>query len=192
MKKSQIYTFTGDNGSTGLVSGTRVSKSDDRIFLYGEVDELNSRIGLVVSFMRKEKDFVREINFLEDIQASLFDLGSNLAIESSKRSEWKLPAISPERVKQLEAEIDWMDAGLDPLKNFILPGGTIVASSIHLCRTCARAIERQMVGFANSTGEELPENGLKFVNRLSDYFFVLARSVNKHVGQPETIWKSTT
>lgn len=191
MNKSKIYTFTGDTGSTGLVSGTRVSKSDERISLYGEVDELNSRIGLVISFMRKEKDYAREINFLEEIQASLFDLGSNLAIESGKRAEWKLPTVSADRVKQLEAEIDWMDAGLDPLKNFILPGGTIVASSIHLCRTSARTVERKMVGFAQNTGEEMPEHSLKFVNRLSDYFFVLARSVNKQMGQTETPWKAT-
>ena len=191
MNKSKIYTFTGDTGTTGLVSGTRVSKSDDRISLYGEVEELNSHIGLVISFMRKENDDAREINFLEEIQASLFDLGSNLAIESEKRADWKLPTISAERVKQLEAEIDWMDAGLAPLKNFILPGGTIVASSIHLCRTSARTVERKMVGFTQDTGEEMPEHSLKFVNRLSDYFFVLARSVNKQMGQSETTWKAT-
>lgn len=189
MSKSKIYTFTGDAGETGLVSGSRVAKSDDRIDLYGELDELNSRLGYVVALMRTAKDLSREINFLENIQSSLFDLGSNLAIEASKRAEWKLPRISKETVSSVEAEIDWIDAGLDPLKNFILPGGTVLAASIHLCRTCTRAVERRMVAYSNSTGEELPENSLKLINRLSDYFFVLARNMNKQSGHNEPIWR---
>ena len=188
MSKSKIYTFTGDKGETGLVSGTRVSKADERIDLYGEVDELNTRLGYVVALMREKKDYSREINFLESIQSSLFDLGSNLAIEAHKRAEWKLPFVSADAIESLENEIDWMDAGLDPLKNFILPGGTLLAAATHLCRTNARSVERKMVAFSQHTGETLPENGLKFVNRLSDYFFVLARSINKKHGQAEPQW----
>jgi len=189
VSKSKIYTFTGDNGETGLVSGTRVSKSDERIAMYGEVDELNSRLGYVVALMRAEKDYSREINFLESIQSALFDLGSNLAIEAEKRAEWKLPTLTAQTLETLEGEIDWIDAGLDPLKNFILPGGTVLAAAIHLCRTSARCVERKMVAFELSTGEELPAQGLKYVNRLSDYFFVLARSINKKNGQSESLWQ---
>lgn len=188
MTKSKIYTFTGDDGKTGLVGGSRVSKADHRIALYGEVDELNSRMGLAVAMMRESKNFSRDVVFLEGIQSTLFDLGSNLACEPEKRGEWKLPVLTAERVQSLEAEIDWMDAGLTPLKNFILPGGTELAAQIHLCRTCARSVERKMVGFQQDEGEAMPENGLKFMNRLSDYFFVLARSVNKRAGVSEPIW----
>ena len=188
MTKSKIYTFTGDKGQTGLVSGSRVSKADLRIDLYGEVDELNSRLGYVVALMRVGKDFSRDISFLETIQSALFDLGSNLACEAEKRSEWKLPSITAAGVQQLEAEIDWIDAGLPVLKNFILPGGTPVAAAIHLCRTSARSVERRLVLFNEDTGEALPENGLQYINRLSDYFFVLARSVNKRQGLSEPLW----
>lgn len=189
MKKSKIYTQTGDTGETGLVSGSRVSKGDDRIDLYGEVDELNARVGLAVAWMRQEKDFLQEIAALESIQSQLFDLGSNLAIEADKLKDWKLPHLNEQSVLSLETEIDRMDAELEPLKNFILPGGTFLASALHLCRTGTRRVERQMVKFSETSGEELPAHGLRFINRLSDYFFVLARYTNKQVGQKETLWK---
>lgn len=191
MSKSQIYTHTGDQGQTGLVSGTRISKADERIALYGEVDELNSRLGYVVALMRTQKDLSREINFLESIQSALFDLGSNLAIEAEKRNEWKLPSVGPQKIKDLEAEIDWIDAGLTPLKNFILPGGTVLSAAIHLCRTSTRSVERKMVAHNLHTGEAMPENGLQFINRLSDYFFVLARNMNKKDGQSEILWQAS-
>lgn len=189
MKKSKIYTRTGDAGETGLVSGTRTPKSDARIMLYGEVDELNSRIGQLVSSLRSSTQFVQEMAFLEEIQSSLFDLGSNLACEAEKRSEWKLPQVSLGIVSRMEDSIDFMDAGLEPLKNFILPGGHETASFAHLCRTSSRTVERMMVNYQHETNEELPTNGLVFLNRLSDYFFVLARWLNKKNGMGETAWK---
>lgn len=189
MKKSKIYTRSGDKGETSLVSGTRTRKSDLRITMYGEVDELNSRIGWALSLLRSSADYQRVIERLERVQSSLFDLGSNLACEEVKRTEWKLPQVTPQNVIDLEADIDEMDLVLEPLKNFILPGGHQRASAIHLCRTCTRSVERKMVDFKLETGEELPENGLEFINRLSDYFFVLARWINKNEGITETAWK---
>lgn len=189
MKKSKIYTRSGDKGETSLVSGTRTRKSDLRIAMYGEVDELNSRIGWALSLLRSSPDYQRVVERLERVQSSLFDLGSNLACEEVKRTEWKLPQVTAQNVLDLEIDIDEMDQVLDPLKNFILPGGHQSSAAIHLCRTCTRSVERRMVDFKLETGEELPENGLEFINRLSDYFFVLARWLNKNEGVIETPWK---
>lgn len=189
MKKSNIYTRTGDKGETGLVSGTRTLKSDTRIDMYGDLDELNSRVGVVVSLMSEHADMLDIKKHLEEVQCSLFDLGSNLACEADKRDEWKLPQISKNSVVLLEEKIDEMESELNPLKTFILPGGHFIASQIHLCRTCSRSVERKMVDFMTTRQEPLPENALIFMNRLSDYFFVLARWVNKHFEINETPWK---
>ncbi|MFP5492824.1 MAG: cob(I)yrinic acid a,c-diamide adenosyltransferase [Bacteriovoracia bacterium] len=189
MKKSNIYTRTGDKGETGLVSGTRTLKSDSRIDMYGDLDELNSRVGVVISLMSEYEDMSEIKKHLEDVQCSLFDLGSNLACEADKRDEWKLPQISKNSVTLLEDKIDEMESELTPLKTFILPGGHFIASQIHLCRTCSRSVERKMVDFMTTRQEPLPENSLIFMNRLSDYFFVLARWVNKHFEINETPWK---
>lgn len=187
MKKSRVYTKTGDQGVTGLVSGSRISKADDRIDLYGELDELNSRIGLACAHL--PEGFAEEREVLRTIQSSIFDLGSNLACESSKRAEYKLPQISSHHVSELELEIDRMEEGLEPLKNFILPGGSIAGATFHLCRTNARAVERKLIAYHEHTREELPQNAVIFLNRLSDYFFVLARFVNHKAAQPEQAWK---
>lgn len=189
MSKSKIYTKTGDAGETGLVSGTRAPKSDARIMLYGEVDELNSRIGMLVASLRDFSQFAPQMAFLEEIQSALFDLGSNLACEADKRAEWKLPQVTTGVVGKLESQIDHMDGVLEPLKNFILPGGHTLSAQAHLCRTSCRAVERLMVNYSRESGEVLPENGLVFVNRLSDYFFVLARWLNKSMKVGETAWK---
>ena len=189
MKKSKIYTKTGDKGETGLVSGNRTSKSDIRIDLYGELDELNSRIGLSCSKLAQELEFQQTVNFLHHIQSAIFDLGSNLACEVENRAKYKLPQISDEFVKDLELEIDRLDHELPPLQNFILPGGTVLAASIHLCRTNVRTVERKLIQFFESTKEELPLNSIIFLNRLSDYFFVLARYVNKIKSVEEIEWK---
>lgn len=189
MKKSKIYTRSGDQGETSLVSGTRAKKSDLRINMYGEVDELNSRIGWAISLIRATGKYQKVANRLETIQSSLFDLGSNLACEEAKRSEWKLPQLKMENVLALENDIDEMDQQLEPLKNFILPGGHSIAAAIHLCRTSSRSVERNIVEFHHETGEGLPSLGLEFVNRLSDYFFVLSRWINKSESVIETPWK---
>lgn len=189
MKKSKVYTKTGDKGETGLVSGNRTLKSDVRIDLYGELDELNSRIGLTCSEMSQDLEFQQIINFLHHIQSAIFDLGSNLACEIDNRSKYQLPQISEEFVADLEFEIDKLDSELSPLKNFILPGGSVVSSLIHMCRTNTRSVERKIIHFQSTSKEELPQNSLIFLNRLSDYFFVLARYANKLKGVEEIEWK---
>lgn len=189
MKKSKIYTKTGDKGETGLVSGNRTLKSDGRIDLYGELDELNSRIGLSCSELALDLEFQQTVNFLHHIQSAIFDLGSNLACEVENRAKFNLPQISDEFIGDLELEIDRLDHELPPLKNFILPGGTVVAASIHLCRTNARTVERKLIHYYHTTKEELPVNSVIFLNRLSDYLFVLARYVNKIKSVEEIEWK---
>lgn len=188
MKKSKVYTRTGDKGTTALVSGARISKADLRIDLYGQVDELNSRVGMMVSFMREMNLFAAEITFLHRLQSALFDLGSQLATEVENREKYKLPKIKEEFIVEMEGEIDRMDAELLPMKYFILPGGSKAASAAHLCRTGTRYVERLLVGFAESTNEELPENSIQFINRASDYFFVLARYIEKKAGGSEISW----
>lgn len=187
MEKSKIYTKMGDNGETGLVGGTRISKSDSRIDLYGEVDELNSWIGVALCFM-PEQDFVKEVAFLKNIQSSLFDLGSNLACEAEQRATYKLPNLSESIIKGVEAEIDRYDHECPKLKNFILPGGDKAAAHFHLCRTVCRKIERKMIHFRELHKEELPELAAPFINRLSDYFFVLSRFINVKKGIVEVAW----
>jgi cob(I)alamin adenosyltransferase len=189
MKKSKVYTKTGDSGETGLVSGNRTLKSDLRIELYGELDELNSRIGLACSLLGTELKFIQVINFLHHIQSAIFDLGSNLACEVDNRERYNLPQISNEFIQDIELEIDKLDSELEPLKNFILPGGSIVSSSVHLCRTNARSVERKLVHYFNYTKEELPANSIVFLNRLSDYLFILSRYTNKIMGIEEITWK---
>jgi cob(I)alamin adenosyltransferase len=184
MKKADVYTRSGDNGTTGLVGGTRIKKSDPRINLYGGVDELNAHIGLGISFL--ESDFDKTI--LINIQSSLFDLGSNLACEKEKRIQFKLPKIKPINIEKIEKEIDRMDSTLLPLKNFILPGGTKSAACFHVCRTVCRRVEREMVDFEDQNPGEIPEYALEYMNRLSDYFFVLSRYINSKKKIEETVW----
>lgn len=187
---SKVYTKAGDTGETGLVGGKRVSKADHRIDLYGEVDELNSRVGMAVSYLSLESTFAVEITFLRIIQSALFDLGSNLACELEDRAKFNLPGLSADLVQQMEAAIDVMQESLPVLKNFILPGGSPASASLHLCRTGARNVERKMIAYLAETREEMPPHSLEFMNRLSDYFFVLARFVTKVQGSPEILWKS--
>jgi cob(I)alamin adenosyltransferase len=189
VSKSKIYTKTGDLGDTSLVSGNRAPKSDQRIDLYGELDELNSRIGVACSYMQGMTEEQRVLEFLHQIQSCIFNLGSNLACEAENREKFKLPQISEDFMGQIEAEIDYMDEKLEPLKNFILPGGTKSAAFVHLCRTSARSVERKLVYFHQKTKEPLPDLSLVFLNRLSDYFFVLARFLNKYEGGKEILWK---
>lgn len=188
-KKSKVYTRSGDKGDTGLVGGQRVAKDDMRIDLYGDVDELNSYIGVTTAFLDKDSSFENEMGYLIEIQSLLFDLGSNLACVASQRIEFKLPQISKEAIDKLEQEIDRMDSSCPPLTTFILPGGAKSASSLHVCRTVCRRVERKLIAFKNNTGrEEVPALGIEFLNRLSDYFFVLSRYINTLSEEKEVLW----
>lgn len=192
MGKSAVYTRTGDQGETSLVSGSRLPKSDERIDLYGEVDELNSHLGLLVAHL-EASDVKKETkeNFFtvsQDIQSALFNLGSFLACEEEYWEKYKLPQISDELIKTIEVQIDELDGKLPALKNFILPGGSVVGAQAHVARTVCRKVERKLVLF-NNHGHAFPTNSLILLNRLSDFLFVIARYFNLELNKAETIWK---
>ena len=191
IKKSSVYTKSGDKGQTSLVGGMRVSKSHFSLALYGEIDELNSWIGVSLSEMGSERDYLSHISFLKEVQSSLFSLGSNFACEPEKRSSFKLPYLVEEDVVRIENQINELDQNLEELKNFILPGGSRLSSLLHVLRTVCRRVERTLVSYGEQAGCLLPEFSMEFINRLSDYFFVLSRWVNYRHGIEEDLWKPT-
>ena len=186
---AKVYTRIGDKGETSLVSGTRTEKSSDRIKLYGEVDELNSVIGLLISHLNNDIDkFGDQLDILRQVQNNLFNLGSRLACESGQWEKYKLPELHSSLTSILEEGIDKMDNELDYLTSFILPGGAIAASQAHVSRCVCRRVERFLVGFSQL--DQLPGNSIQFINRLSDYLFVLARFINKKMDKNEEYWKN--
>ena len=174
---SKIYTRTGDDGSTGLGDGSRIAKDSLRVEAYGTVDECNSAIGVVLAIRRIPKP-VREC--LIEVQHDLFDLGGELCIPGHR-------AITEEFVTRLEKTLDRFNARLPPLKEFILPGGGPAAAACHLARTICRRAERR-VGTLARTETVAPEV-LKYLNRLSDLLFVLARVLARHERGGEVLWK---
>jgi len=177
----KIYTKTGDKGTTALFGGARLPKNHIRIEAYGTVDELNSFIGLVRDHLTKEE--LR--GELKAIQETLFTIGSHLAADPSKENLW-IPEINPTEIELLEKGIDRMEESLEPLKNFILPGGHPVVSHCHVVRCVCRRAERNVV--ALSEIETIAPILIQYLNRLSDYFFVLARFVGKELGAEEVVW----
>ena len=186
----KIYTKTGDKGETGLVGGLRVSKASIRLETYGGVDELNSHLGLLSSFLKSAGQARDATETLRLTQQALFTLGSNLACESKSREKFKLPQLQDEDISRLEEKIDEYEKCLEPLKNFILPNGAPAAASAHVARAVCRRVERTLVLFSKESAEEVPERAGKLLNRLSDYLFVLARHINKSAGESETVWKA--
>jgi cob(I)alamin adenosyltransferase len=177
----KIYTKTGDKGTTSLIGGTKVLKSDLRIEAYGTVDELNSYIGLC-------KDLLQDAaskTMLQEIQDRLFTIGSSLACDPEKEPKLKLPDLKETDVELLEKEIDKMNASLPEMKNFILPGGHITVSHLHIARCVCRRAERCCVRL--ETGAETII--IKYLNRLSDYLFVLARYIAHLLQTAEIPWK---
>lgn len=181
----KIYTKKGDKGSTSLVNGLKIQKSDLRLETYGTVDELNSHLGLLISMLKNETLFNPEIKTLEDIQIWLFQLGSQLACSDEELSK-TLPTITGEQIQSLEDHIDKMDQSLPPLKNFILPGGHVASSQTHICRTVSRRAERLCVNLDSQHPLNYP--AIAFINRLSDYFYVLARSINHRLNVETLEW----
>lgn len=177
----KIYTKKGDEGNTSLFGGTRVPKSSKRIEAYGTVDELNSIIGLAASYSLSDKGY----EWTKKVQEQLFVLGADLATPPS--SSARINRIDQEAIDYLERCIDEMDETLDPLKNFILPGGSQQGATLHMARTVCRRAERATV--ACSETEEVSSLTIKYLNRLSDFLFVLARYENKHIGEREETWK---
>lgn len=179
----KLYTKTGDDGSTSLFSGRRVSKSSSFVESYGSVDELNAFVGHAICVCEDEP--VRAL--LIQIQHDLFVLGSDLATPLDR--EIKIERLKEVRISRLEQNIDDLDEDLDELKEFILPGGCELASRLHICRTVARRAERRLISHAAQN--EINEFCLIYLNRLSDLFFVLARSVNKKAQVQDTLWDQT-
>lgn len=186
---AKIYTKTGDKGETSLVSGNRVPKGNVRIETYGEVDELNSYLGVIVSLLEGDKKLESEVKVIQNVQNNLFNLGSNLACEKEYREKFKLPLLKESDVIFLEEQIDRYNEALDELKNFILPGGALVASHSHVARTICRRVERKLVKYKYNFPNENPEFSIEYINRLSDYLFAFARYANKLHDQEDIIWK---
>ncbi len=179
----KIYTKTGDNGTTALYGGKRLSKGDLKIEAYGTVDELNSFIGLTATFL-EEKEYH---DLLIDIQSRLFDVGTHLAAETGKKN-LILPEIPDAKITMLEQYIDKMNEQLPELKFFILPGGNQAAATAHIARTVCRRAERCVVRLAEH--DEVKPILIQYLNRLSDFLFVLARKFANDANEPEIIWKA--
>ena len=181
----KIYTKTGDKGTTSLIGGTKVSKSHLRIDAYGTVDELNSYIGLCKDLLTDDQGKI----ILQEIQDRLFTIGSSLACDPVKEPKMKIPDLVEKDVTLLEKEIDKMNDGLPAMKNFILPGGHITVSQLHIARCVCRRAERCCVALEIDNHEVEPIV-LKYLNRLSDYLFVLARFTAHQLKAPEIPWKA--
>ncbi len=179
----KIYTRTGDQGQTSLIGGTRVPKYDDRIEAYGTIDELNSFVGLLRDHENCDAESRKTLMIIQD---KLFTIESHLATDSQAVIAKKIPELFDHDIALLENEMDRMTAQLEPLMNFILPGGHILVSFCHIARTVCRRTERICL----KVSEKYPVNqlDLKYLNRLSDYFFTLSRYFNMKTGSIETKW----
>ncbi len=184
-----VYTRTGDDGTTGLFGGDRVAKSHPRINAYGTVDEANAAVGLVRALWAGaagagQPGAERADALLDRVQHDLFVLGGDLA--SPHETAYPVPRVEEHHVAALEREIDALERDLDPLKHFILPGGTAAAAALHVARTVCRRAERLTVEAAALEG--VNEAGIRYLNRLSDLLFVLARWANRQAGVPDVEW----
>ena len=181
----KIYTKKGDQGQTSLVDGSKISKSNLRLETYGTVDELNSHLGMLISILNDEEKLGNTIAPLKELQIWLFQLGSQLSCADQEVSK-KLPTISEEQILELEKQMDQWESELPQLKNFILPGGHLGSSQAHICRTVSRRAERVCVLFNEATPLNFP--AIAFLNRVSDYFFVLARVINHRLKIASIEW----
>jgi cob(I)alamin adenosyltransferase len=177
----KIYTRTGDSGKTSLVEGTRLSKAHERIEAYGTVDELNSFIGLLAD----QEAGVQYRTILKSVQDKLFVIGANLASDPNRRAE-RIPPVKESDISMLENAMDEMDASLPELRHFVLPGGHPAVSLAHVGRTICRRAERCVIKLA--ADEEVPELIVPYLNRLSDFFFVLSRKICFDLGIEEVKW----
>lgn len=181
---NRIYTKTGDAGTTALGTGERVPKTSPRIAAYGTVDETNAHIGVArVHLTGQDVDAM-----LFRVQNDLFDLGADLCVpDRGEKLPYEPLRVSDAQVKRLEDEIDMMNSSLDPLRSFILPGGSAAAAALHVARTVSRRAERMMVELSSLPGEPVSAPALKYINRLSDFLFVASRYVNDQ-GKSDVLW----
>lgn len=183
MKKSVVYTKTGDTGQTGLIGGTRVPKNHERLEAYGTLDELNSFIGLIRSYqLEKEVEQV-----IITIQSKLFTIGAYLATDDSVSDLRDRINCDESQIELMEAEMDRMESLLPPLKNFVLPGGHPAVSYCHVARTICRRAERRVISMAETN--EINPWVIRYINRLSDYLFVLSRHLSKYFDVHEIPWQ---
>lgn len=185
IKLNRIYTKTGDNGTTGLVRGPRRSKADLRVEAYGVIDEANSAIGMARTWT---ESMPKIDTMLARVQNDLFDVGSDLATPGADPEDGP-PSLraTPEQTEWVERQIDQFNEGLAPLTSFVLPGGTPLAAALHIARTQVRRAERVMVALREAEADVSPE-ALRYVNRLSDLLFVLARVANSN-GSKDVLWQ---
>ena len=182
---NKIYTRTGDDGTTALGSGRRVSKYDLRVEAYGTLDETNAAIGLARLHTRDKQPALDAM--LARIQNDLFDLGADLCFPDETKDARGRLQVSDAQVERLEGEIDELNRELQPLRSFVLPGGSPAASFLHLARTVSRRAERLMVALASKQGEPVGAAALRYINRLSDFLFVAARFANDK-GKYDVTW----
>lgn len=178
----KIYTRTGDDGTTGLIGGSRVKKYNIRLEAYGTIDELNSYIGVIRSYQSDE----HTDGVLEKVQNKLFVIGANLASEDASGLVTKQLPCRASDIEMLEREMDRMLEVLSELRNFILPGGSQATSFCHVARTVCRRAERRIVELSEKA--EVDTNLIKYINRLSDYLFVLSRQISMDQKTPEIVW----
>jgi cob(I)alamin adenosyltransferase len=196
----KLYTRSGDDGSTGLFGGDRVPKDHPRVEAYGCVDELNAAIGLVAVEVRRMREMGdREatgamtaacrnlmLHIFADLQPRLFDIGADLATPEGAKHEAKIQRITEEQVSEVEKWIDEIESGNTPMKQFVMPGGTELASRLHLARTICRRAERAMVHLSHS--EPVSPGAIVYINRVSDLLFAMARRANREAGVEDVPW----
>ena len=187
---TKVYTRTGDRGETSLVGGKRVPKDSPRIDAYGTIDELNSVVGLARVFNAESVDAGEAHRFLDEVlcrlQDELFDLGSELATPP----EFFQPGmyrVGEDEIARIEKLIDKCQEDLEPLNSFVLPGGGRIGAYLHQCRTVCRRAEREILRLSRT--EDINDRAIKYINRLSDLFFVLSRWIAKQTGEPEYLWQ---
>lgn len=191
VRLSKIYTKTGDDGTTGLVSGERIRKDAARVHAYGEVDELNSVLGVIlIEAARDSSEFASRIrSILAPVQHDLFDLGADLATPvAPNEAPGAALRIVPSQTQRLESAIDGLNANLKPLNSFVLPGGTPLAAQLHIGRTVARRAERSVVTLLATEPDQTSAESVRYLNRLSDLLFVAARVANAD-GTLDVLWK---
>lgn len=185
MKKSLVYTKTGDKGTTALVGGSRVPKTHIRLEAYGTVDELNAQLGLLATYLTDKHDCDVVLN----IQHILFAVGAHLATDQTKTSLPQASILTPQHITELEQEIDCIDESLPPLRAFVIPGGSRGAAICHTARTVCRRAERRILSLSEAC--EVATEVLAYMNRLSDYLFVLSRKMNVTQQTDEIFWNNS-
>lgn len=199
---NRLYTRSGDDGTTGLFGGARVSKDHPRVEAYGTVDELNAAIGLAAAEVRRQqlaKVGTREaasvlasrfdqllLHVLDDLQSRLFDIGADLATPEGSKQEAKILRISDEQVAEVEKWIDEIDSENPPMKSFVMPGGSELAARLHLARTICRRAERAMIHLRHT--EPVSDGAIVYINRVSDLLFAMARRANRQAGVADVPW----